>query len=103
MSGLHFDFTGNPAGLVDAANRSRIAIEGVTKEAETAGVSVDKFLGASKDFITSIFDIVSTIKTKVAFKDIATDVLIKVNESWLKKLDKTATFPETATSLLGVA
>lgn len=27
----------------------------------------------SKDFITSIFDIVSTIKTKVAFKDIATD------------------------------
>ena len=54
MSGLHFDFTGNPAGLVDAANRSRIAIEGVTKEAETAGVSVDKFLGASKDFITSM-------------------------------------------------
>lgn len=32
-------------------------------------------------------------------KDIATDVLIKVNESWLKKLDKTATFPETATKL----
>jgi len=54
MSGLHFDFTGNPAGLVDAANRSRIAIEGVTKEAETAGVSVDKFLGASKDFVTSM-------------------------------------------------
>ena len=27
----------------------------------------------SKDFITSIFDIVSTIKTKIGFKDIATD------------------------------
>ena len=53
MSGLHFDFTGNPAGLVDAADKSRAAIEGLTKEAENAGVSVDKFLGASKDFVTT--------------------------------------------------
>lgn len=53
MSGLHFDFTGNPSGLVDAANKSRAAIEGLTKEAENAGVSVDKFLGASKDFVAS--------------------------------------------------
>lgn len=53
MSGLHFDFTGNPSGLVDAANKSRIAIQGITDEAERAGVTVDKFLGASKDFVTS--------------------------------------------------
>ena len=32
-------------------------------------------------------------------KDIATDVVIKVNESWLKKLKNTATFPETANKL----
>lgn len=53
MSGLHFDFTGNPSGLVDAANKSRIAIQGITDEAERAGVTVDKFLGASKDFVAS--------------------------------------------------
>ena len=32
-------------------------------------------------------------------KDIATDVVIKVNESWLKKLETTTTFPETANKL----
>lgn len=53
MSGLHFDFTGNPSGLVDAANKSRVAIQGITDEAERAGVTVDKFLGASKDFVTA--------------------------------------------------
>jgi hypothetical protein len=32
-------------------------------------------------------------------KDIATDVVINVNEKWLKKLEKTFTFPEVANSL----
>ena len=31
--------------------------------------------------------------------DIAEEVIIKVNESWLKKLESTATFPETANKL----
>ena len=53
MSGLHFDFTGNPSGLVDAANKSRVAIQGITDEAERAGMSIDNFLGATKGFVTS--------------------------------------------------
>lgn len=54
MSGLHFDFTGNPSGLVDAANKSRIAIQGITDEADKAGMKIDEFLGASKNFVTSM-------------------------------------------------
>lgn len=54
MSGLHFDFTGNPSGLVNAANQSRIAIQGITDEADKAGMKIDEFLGASKNFVTSM-------------------------------------------------
>lgn len=54
MSGLHFDFTGNPAGLVNAAEKSRMAIAGITAEADRAGVSIDNFLGATKDIVTSM-------------------------------------------------
>ena len=54
MSGLHFDFTGNPSGLVNAANQSRIAIQGITDEADKAGMKIDEFLGASKNFVTSL-------------------------------------------------
>ena len=54
MSGLHFDFTGNPSGLVSAANQSRIAIQGITAEADRAGMKIDEFLGASKNFVTSL-------------------------------------------------
>ena len=34
--------------------------------------------------------------------DIAEEVVIKVNESWLKKLETTATFPETANKLRAI-
>lgn len=54
MSGLHFDFTGNPSGLVNAANQSRVAIQGITDEAERAGMKIDEFLGASKNFVSSM-------------------------------------------------
>lgn len=53
MSGLHFDFTGNPSGLVNAANQSRIAIQGITDEADKAGMKIDEFLGASKSFVST--------------------------------------------------
>ena len=67
MSGLHFDFTGNPSGLVNAANQSRIAIQGITDEADKAGMKIDELLGMTKNFIASMTGIGFGVKGLQSF------------------------------------
>lgn len=54
MAGLNFDFTGNPASLVSAAEQSRAALKGLEKQANDVGMSIDNFLGATKGFVASM-------------------------------------------------
>lgn len=74
MSGLHFDFTGNPSGLVNAANQSRIAIQGITDEADKAGMKIDEFLGASKNFVASMTGIGIGVQGLKSFATALVDV-----------------------------